>query len=201
MSGLGMQKAKSSRAASGAEHLFSHLWDNQEHTFQGRTISHGAKVGIGTIAISTLYERIIATISKDDLFASKMTITDWKWDWPRIEARVQEHFGNGELALQMLDNCRQKYVETEETLRRIDAFADNWDDLRERLKQQNLPAATVQQMIRQCGAPSTPEEIGISRERLFLSFEQTVLIRNRYGVLDFVRETGLWNRLILPLFA
>ena len=200
MSGLGMQKAKSSRAASGAEHLFSHLWDNQDHTYQGKTVSHGAKVGVGAISISALYERVIA-LSKDDLLASKKTMTDWKWTWPTIEAKVCEHFGNGDLARQMLDQCRQKYVEPTETLRRIDEFADHWDDLRERLKRQTLPAATVQQMIRQSGAPSTPEEIGISRERLLLSFEQCLLVRNRYSVLDFVHETGFWNRLVPPLFA
>lgn len=200
MSGLGMQKAKSSRAASGAEHLFSHLWDNQDHTFHGKTISHGAKVGIGAISISALYEKIIA-LSQDDLLAAKATIADWKWDWPKIETKVKEHFGSDELAQQMLGHCRNKYVKPEETLRRIDAFADNWDDLRERLKRQNLPALTVQQMIRQSGAPATPEEIGISRERLLLSFEQAVLVRNRYTVMDFVRETGLWNRLIPTLFA
>ena len=200
MSGLGMQKAKSSRAASGSEHLFSHLWDNQDHTCRGKTISHGAKVGIGTIAISALYERIVV-LSKDDLLASKQTIADWKWTWPKIEAKVRQHFGDGGLARQMLDNCRQKYAEPEETLRRIDVFADHWDDFRERLKRQNLPATVVQQMIRQCGAPATPEEIGISRERLLLSFEQSLLVRSRYTVLDFVHETGLWDRLIPTLFA
>ena len=200
MSGLGMQKVKSSRTASGAEHQFSHLWDNQNHTHNGQTPSHGAKVGIGTISISALYERVI-DLSKDDLLASKQTIADWKWDWPKIESKVREHFGEGDLARQMLDHCRQKYVEPAENLRRIDALADQWDDLREKLRQQNMPAAKVQQMIRECGSPSTPEEIGISRERLFRSFEQAQLIRYRYNVLDFARETGLWDRLVPPIFG
>ena len=199
MSGFGMQKIKSSRTASGAEHQFSHLWDNQNHTHNGHAPSHGAKVGIGTISISALYERVLA-LSKDDLLASKQTIADWKWDWPKIEAKVREHFGNGDLTRQMLNHCRQKYVEPDETLRRIDVLAGNWDNLRERLRLQNMPAATVQQMIRQCGAPSTPEEIGISRKRLYASFEQAQLIRYRYNVLDFARETGLWDRLVPPIF-
>lgn len=200
MSGLGMQKVKSSRTASGAEHQFSHLWDNQNHTHDGHAPSHGAKVGIGTISISALYERVTA-LSKNDLLASKRTIADWKWPWPKIESKVREYFGEGDLARQMLNHCRRKYVEPDETLRRIDVLAENWDGLREKLKRQNMPAATVQKMIRQCGAPSTPEEIGISRKRLFDSFEQAQLIRYRYNVLDFARETGLWDRLVPPIFA
>ncbi len=200
MSGLGMQKTKSSRTASGAEHLFSHLWDNQNHTHEGKTPSHGAKVGVATIAVSALYERIIA-LTKDDLTASKKTIADWKWDWPKVDAKIREHFGDGDLARQMRDHCRRKYVEPAETLRRIDLFADHWDELRERLARQNMPADVIRQMIRQCGAPSTPEEIGISRERLLLSFEQAQFLRDRYNALDFARETGLWNRLVPPLFA
>ena len=200
MSGLGMQKIKSSRTASGAEHQFSHLWDNQNHTHNGQAPSHGAKVGIGTISISALYERVIA-LSKEDLLASKQTIANWKWEWPKVESKIREHFGKGDLAQQMLGQYRQKYVELDETLRRIDVLVDHWDELCEKFKRQNIPAVVVQNMIRQCGAPSTPEEIGISRERLFRSFEQAQLIRYRYNILDFARETGLWDRLVEPIFA
>src|SRR5437879_128171 len=35
LGGFAMQSLKSSRAASGAEHQFSHLWDMQHHTFNG----------------------------------------------------------------------------------------------------------------------------------------------------------------------
>ena len=61
MSGLAMQKAKTSRTASGAEHQFSHLWDNQHHQFNGETPSHGFKVGVGTVSTSALYEKILST--------------------------------------------------------------------------------------------------------------------------------------------
>ena len=50
LSGFAMQAAQSSRPASGAEHQFSHLWDMEHLRFGGASVSHGFKVGIGTLA-------------------------------------------------------------------------------------------------------------------------------------------------------
>ena len=59
LGGFAMQSARSSRAASGAEHQFSHLWDMQHHTHNGKAPSHGFKVGIGTLASTALYEHLL----------------------------------------------------------------------------------------------------------------------------------------------
>src|ERR1051325_4297645 len=56
LAGFAMQSAQTSRAASGAEHQFSHLWDMQHHTHNGAAPSHGFKVGIATLAVTALYE-------------------------------------------------------------------------------------------------------------------------------------------------
>jgi glycerol-1-phosphate dehydrogenase [NAD(P)+] len=58
MTGFAMQAACSSRPASGAEHQFSHLWDMEHHTHNGRIPSHGFKVGIGSLASTALYESL-----------------------------------------------------------------------------------------------------------------------------------------------
>ncbi len=59
MSGLAMQACNNSRPASGAEHQFSHLWDMQHHAFQGKSPSHGFKVGIGVLVSLALYEDML----------------------------------------------------------------------------------------------------------------------------------------------
>lgn len=50
LSGFAMQATQSSRPASGAEHQFSHLWDMEHLKYNGASVSHGFKVGIGTLA-------------------------------------------------------------------------------------------------------------------------------------------------------
>src|SRR5215211_5435342 len=60
MSGLGMQSYQSSRTASGAEHQFSHLWEMEGLGKDADPpLSHGFKVGVGTVAIAALYERVL----------------------------------------------------------------------------------------------------------------------------------------------
>ncbi len=192
MSGLAMQKAKSSRTASGAEHQFSHLWDNEKHTYRGKTPSHGFKVGIGTIATSALYEEVLR-LGKGDFDRSIETLPEHYQTWDQIERTVSESFASSGLAQTALDQCRRKFVDLKETRHRLELFRDHWSDLTDRFKQQLLPAKTVQSMIRAAGAPSLPEEIGIDRSRLKASFRKARLIRCRYNVLDLLSDLGRWD--------
>ena len=60
MSGLGMQSYESSRTASGAEHQFSHLWEMEGLGKDADPpLSHGFKVGVGSVAIAALYELLL----------------------------------------------------------------------------------------------------------------------------------------------
>lgn len=54
LSGFAMQATQSSRPASGAEHQFSHLWDMEHLKYNGASVSHGFKVGIGHAGLDGL---------------------------------------------------------------------------------------------------------------------------------------------------
>jgi glycerol-1-phosphate dehydrogenase [NAD(P)+] len=60
LGGFAMQWSKSSRPASGAEHQFSHLWDMEHHVHRGEAPSHGFKVGVATLAVTRIYEQLLA---------------------------------------------------------------------------------------------------------------------------------------------
>ncbi len=59
LSGFAMQATRIDRPASGAEHQFSHLWDMEHLRFQGASVSHGFKVGIGTLASTAFLEMLL----------------------------------------------------------------------------------------------------------------------------------------------
>ena len=61
LSGFAMQATQSSRPASGAEHQFSHLWDMEHLKYNGASVSHGFKVGIGTLASTAFLEMLLET--------------------------------------------------------------------------------------------------------------------------------------------
>src|SRR5690606_7274764 len=60
LGGFAMQCTQSSRPASGAEHQFSHLWDMEHHVHGEQAPSHGFKVGLATLAVTALYEYLLA---------------------------------------------------------------------------------------------------------------------------------------------
>src|ERR1039457_6768797 len=75
--------AQSSRPGSGAEHLFSDLWDMGHHVHEGRTPSHGFKVAIGTLAVTVLYEYLLARNLED------LDVGSCCAQWPDDAAREQ----------------------------------------------------------------------------------------------------------------
>jgi glycerol-1-phosphate dehydrogenase [NAD(P)+] len=45
--------------------------------------------------------------------------------------------------------------------------------------------------LKQAGCPVTPEEIGLTRDRVIDTYFSAQMIRNRYTILDLAYETGL----------
>jgi len=199
MTGLGMQRANSSRPASGADHLFSHLWDMQHHTYLGATPMHGFKVAIGTLAAAAMYEWVLgkdaASIEADH------TAVHGRWPaWDHVERSVHSEFPNAFLGEQVLKQCRGKYLESGDLAKRLARLKNHWNDIRSQLGHQLLPAKQLQTMLANAGAPHTSEEIGISRSRLRASFSQAQKLRSRYTILDLVFETGWWDSCLDDLF-
>ena len=81
LSGFAMQAAKSSRPASGMEHQFSHFWDMEDLEFEGKHVSHGFKVGIGTLASTASLELLLAApIESLDIDACVAKWKSWGGD-------------------------------------------------------------------------------------------------------------------------
>jgi glycerol-1-phosphate dehydrogenase [NAD(P)+] len=198
MSGFAMQAARSSRPASGADHQFSHLWDMQHHTHAGSAPSHGFKVGIGTLASLGLYEVLL----RRDLDRLDVDAAVANWPSPaRIEARITSLLGSGELAEKATEETRAKYPTPDALRGQLVRLRDGWPALRERLTRHLLPFRNARAMLREAGCPSEPEQIGISRDRLRLSYEQAYYIRRRFTILDFAMRLGVFDSALDELFA
>jgi glycerol-1-phosphate dehydrogenase [NAD(P)+] len=198
LGGFAMQAAKSSRAASGAEHQFSHLWDMQHHTFNGKAPSHGFKVGIGTLAASALYEQILAHPLE------KLDVNDCCSNWPDEASRermARELFQEPELITVALNESRAKSVDTAALRAQLSDLRKIWPNLRDKLRQQLLPFPEIKQMLQAAGAPVEPEQIGISRERLRESFRAAWFIRRRFTILDLVVRAGLLDACLDKIFG
>jgi glycerol-1-phosphate dehydrogenase [NAD(P)+] len=198
LSGFAMQATESSRPASGAEHQFSHLWDMQHHTHCGRAPSHGFKVGIGTLAVTALYEELFRQ-PIDDLDVDRCCAA-----WPDLDtclAQAKAALVSEDLRRVAVQEMTAKHCDREGLRSQLVKLRDTWPELRERLQQQLLPLVDLQRRLLAVGAPILPEEIGISRERLRRSFWQAYFIRRRFTVLDLAVRSGLLDACLEKIFG
>jgi glycerol-1-phosphate dehydrogenase [NAD(P)+] len=190
MGGFAMQAMQSSRPASGAEHQFSHLWDMQNHVDPrtGEAPSHGFKVGIGTLAVARLYERLLA--EPVEMLDIEDAARRWR-DWPVVETSIRQLFDIPELRDKAIEETRAKYPSRDELVEQLVRLRNAWPDLKRRLLEQLVPSAQLATMLRDAGAPSRSEEIGISADRLRKSHRLAMHIRRRFTVLDLADRIGL----------
>ena len=138
MSGLGMQSYESSRTASGAEHQFSHLWEMEG---LGRDadppLSHGFKVGVGSVAIAALYELVLERDLGD------LDVENLRDSWPtreEMEESVRARHTSPELEEGAVEQTLAKYISADELAERLERLRDVWPGLREKVREQLMPA-------------------------------------------------------------
>lgn len=199
MSGLAMQAHQSSRPASGAGHQFSHLWEMEGLGLDWEPpLSHGMKVGLGTVSLCALYEVALAkdltTLDVDAAVAAWST-------WEQTEARVRAAELPDEVAEAAVEQCRAKYVPAEELRARLERLRELWPELAPRLRDQLLPAAEIEHKLEVVGAITHPAQIGIGEARFRATYTRAQMIRSRYTLLDVLLEANLLEDCVAELFA
>jgi glycerol-1-phosphate dehydrogenase [NAD(P)+] len=198
LGGFAMQSAKSSRPASGAEHQFSHLWDMQHHTHHGAAPSHGFKVGIGSLAVTALYEYLLQQpIAELDIDACCNSWSDLEIQKHNINAA----FDQEDLRAIATAETTAKFVTREQLRSQLERLRDGWPQLKGKLEQQLLSFDALAAMLKAAGAPTHPEDIGITRARLRQSYWQASYIRRRFTVLDVAVRTGLLEPALMHIFG
>ena len=187
LGGFAMQWTRTSRPASGAEHQFSHLWDMEHHTHLGAAPSHGFKVGIATLFIAALYERVLATPFERLDVAGACA----RWPaWPEAEAQARALYAGSDFPELGVQEACAKYVDRAGLATQLEALKTGWPIIKQRLAAQLLPSGDVKRRLDAAGAPSEPEQIGITRARLSDSVIRAQHIRRRFTVLDLAVRTG-----------
>ena len=199
LSGFAMQAVQSSRPASGAEHQFSHLWDMEHLRYNGASVSHGFKVGIGTLASTAFFEMLLeAPVETLDI---DRCAGAWK-SWAETEADIRTLFGSdAELVARALKETRDKYVGREGLREELRRLQKAWPELKERIRRQIIPFGEVQRRLRLVGAPYEPEQIGVSRTRFREAFRRIPYMRSRYSVVDVAFRCGWLDGWLERLFG
>ena len=196
--GFAMEFHGSSRPASGAEHQIAHLWEMTGLRHQGRKVSHGAAVAIGSIASLALYDWLL----QQDL--TQLDTAMVVEQAPSFQSRCVElkrYIPNRKVAENARLELEAKHATADIHTARLERLKSIWPDLREQLSDQLIRAPEMMEMLRQAGAPSRADEIGVTQSDLLNTLRAAAFIRRRYTILDLLHETGLWEaalRAVVP---
>ncbi len=198
LSGLAMQVARSSRPASGAGHLFSHVWEMEGHGQDWEPpLSHGFKVGIGTIGSCALWEAALRLdlehLDVDALVAQAPTPAEIE---SRCRALLAPHIVDA-----AVEQSMAKHADTDTLRQRLVTLQNRWPRLRERAEVQLVGPQAIMDRLRIAGAPHHPDQIGIGADRLKLTYLRAQLIRARYTIFDVLAELQLLEATVDGLFA
>ncbi len=185
-SGYCMLEFGSSRPASGAEHHYSHYWE-MKLLREGRpAILHGAKVGVATVLVAGLYDRI-RQLSRQQVSDLLEAAT-----WPsraEEEALIREAYG--ELAGDIVAEHKAFLDPTAaqvEPLRRT--ILERWEEIQAIAAQ--VPAAQeVAELLVRVGGPATVAELGLDETERDLAVANGHYLRDRFTVRKLVRALGL----------
>ncbi|WP_420174433.1 sn-glycerol-1-phosphate dehydrogenase [Luteococcus sp. OSA5] len=198
LSGLAMQVYGGTRPASGAEHYFSHIWELDHLGADDEPpLSHGFKVAIGTLAMLAFYEAFM----ERDLASLDIGQAVAQWAaWDQVEADIRRTF-SGPLADHAVKETRAKYVTPQGLAERLTRLQEGWPSTRQRLQEQLVAARDFQAMLAAAGAPSRPEDIGLTAQQVRETFPKAMYYRSRYTVLDVAREAGWYDQIVDEVFA
>ena len=198
LSGFAMQAHRSSRPASGADHLFARLWEMEHLQCEGGGPSHGFMVAIGLLCSTALYECLL----EEDI--EHLDVASAVAAWPtaeeaRLEALVT--FEGTDSPLIGVKETSAKYINKRELCRQLETLKNNWEEIRTALQGQLFSFEQCKSLLAAVGAPTEPEEIGISRSRLRESVMKAVKIRRRFTILDLGLRCGLLEKWTEKVFG
>ena len=169
LTGIGMSLTKTSRPASGTEHILSHFWECKK-LLEGKISDfHGKKVGVATLLVMKYYENLI---KKENISAHREKV-DWE--------DVYYHYGalkDEVIKLNTPDTIT-------DTINPSD-IEKNWDKIREIVR--SVPSfIEIYSAMKRAGCALNNEDIGVSEKLCKEGFYYHPYMRRRLSLLRLSR--------------
>lgn len=189
LAGVAMSLYGNSRPASGCEHHMSHYWEMMFEQVGKRPAPHGTQVGVGTVLILKLAERLLKTnVDFDAARAAANAYDPAGW-----EEKIRRAYGPAADGVIAMEAKAQKN-ETSARLKRIDTMDAHWPEIKALLKELP-PSEKIESILRSLGSPCLPREIDVDDGLLKNTFLYCKEVRARYTILQMVWDLGLLDRL------
>ncbi len=184
-SGLCLVDFGESRPASGAEHHLSHFWEMQLLRDGRPAILHGAKVGVATVMIAQLYERI-AAIPREGLAERLAGV--------HLPSRSSEkdaiHSAYGSYAEQLVQGSEFIDFDQEKVREVRELIVKQWSEIHD-IAAAVPKAREVAELLRDADAPTTASDLGLSAELENAAYRYAHYLRNRFTSVKLARFLGI----------
>ena len=140
----------------------------------GHVPSHGFQVSIGMLMSTALYQQLL----NEDIAA--LDVEKCVTAWPTLteaQSKAREMFKDSDFPTIGETEITAKYIDHNALRTQLNLFKENWTDIRHRLATQIIPYEEAKARLAEVGAPTEPEQIGISRER----FATVFCVHNTYA--------------------
>ena len=187
LSGFAMQAARSSRPASCTDHLFSHLWNMRNHTYNGVTPSHGFQVSVGTLFMCAMFDQMYKT----DF--TQIDVDKCVNNWPtlaEVRSAAENLFAGEPYAELGITEITAKYNDKDEVRRQLQLIKAGWPALKQKLQEQCYTYDEMYRCLSIVGAPVKPEDVGVSKAQMLADVPFVRHIRRRYNLLDLGLRAG-----------
>jgi glycerol-1-phosphate dehydrogenase [NAD(P)+] len=201
VTGFAMQRLRSSRPVSGCEHLWSHVWEMEDLSADGRPVTHGHKVAMGTLAAAAFTEVLFSETSPP------LPSPGWKPPaGTEREAEVRAAFTTAAIrgtkpADAAVKTALEKLADEKQTAVLADALRDNWKEIREKVREKLPPYSELRDLLARAGCPVLPGEINLKRGEVIATARRAQMIRNRYTVLDLAWDLGVFEETLAKMEA
>jgi len=192
LSGMAMDVAGTSAPSSGGEHLISHYLDMFHYAHGGPRDLHGCQVGVATLAVAHLYERLLAT----DVLALEPPEPE---QWQTLAGRLAPHFGVLWPAVEPV--ARQVHGDDRSRRVRLERLRQDWRRTRSALRGILGHHATSPLELIRAGAPVRFADIGVSTVQSRHALLLARFVRARYTILDLAAELGVLESWVDDLLA
>ncbi len=192
--GYSMQMYGESRPASGAEHLFSHVWEMEGLTLNGEDVSHGFKVGVGLLASTLLMEFALKHSAKELRAMAKPPLST-----EERTAEIDDLLKLGCYGSEPKNTALKKYTGGSALAAHREKLLAGWDVLQNRIRDRLVPFEEMRRKLHAAKCPVTPREIGLTPEQFRHGIRTAQLIRNRYTILDLLYELGVLDEAVKTL--
>jgi glycerol-1-phosphate dehydrogenase [NAD(P)+] len=189
ITGFALQYMKDSRAVSGCEHMWSHVWEMENLCVAGVPVTHGHKVAMGTLAGAAFTEC---------LFKEKPTLLKTVPSWPEQEALINKIFAELKNILpSVVETSKEKFIDNAEKLFKLrEGILDNWETLKKDVFEKLPPYKELRSQLFEAGCPVIPEAINLTRDRVISAAKKAQMIRKRFTVLDMAFNLGVFDTIL-----